>query len=412
MNQKTQTNMNKNQHASSIRPIENYFLRMKTKRYLYLNFAFLLFMVSTNIFPQNKKNSSSADRDKTVKTISLKAEQWEFKPQSVEFAEYKSRPAMKLLTGDQVVLRDLNFTDGTVEYDMEPIDPRFTAFYFRWTNAKESECFYFRDGRAGNPWAVDAIQYAPYIDGVNFWNMLPQFQTRADFRKDDWNHVKLVISGRQMKVFVNSTQQPALEVPILEGNVSSGTLAFDGKVIISNLIVKFNQTEGLSAVAGVDPVAYDPRYLRKWQVSTPITTEKGIDFNEAWVPNANTTWEAIATERGGLVNLTRKFGKTEGRRIVWLRITIQSDKTQDKMLHLGFNNEVWVLINDKPLFMDKNLYGTPMAKQDGRCSLENACIKIPLKEGDNHIMIGVANYFYGWGIIARLDNLDGIIPEK
>lgn len=384
---------------------------MRNSKY-YSLFVFLLFMLSTNTFAQKKKSFSSTDNDKTLKTISLQAEQWDFKPQSVEFAEYKSRPSMKLLTGDIVVLKDLTFTDGTIEYDMEPVDPRFTAFYFRWTSAKESECFYFRTGRAGNPWAVDAIQYAPYIDGINLWNMLPHFQTRADFGKEDWNHVKLVISGRQMKVFVNNMQQPSLEVPILEGNVSSGTLAFDGKVIISNLVVKSNQTEGLPSTAGVDPTSYDPRFLRKWQVSSPITTEKGIDFNDTWVPNANTSWEDISAERGGLVNLTRKFGKTDGRRIVWLRTSIQSDKAQEKMLHLGFNNEVWVLINDKPLYLDKNLYGTPMAKQDGRCSTENACIKLPLKEGDNQIMIGVANYFYGWGIIGRLDDLNGVIPGK
>jgi len=31
-----------------------------------------------------------------------------------------------------------------------------------------------------------------------------------------------------------------------------------------------------------------------------------------------------------------------------------------------------------------------------------------LKEGKNEILIGLANYFYGWGIIARLDDVPGI----
>jgi hypothetical protein len=43
-----------------------------------------------------------------------------------------------------------------------------------------------------------------------------------------------------------------------------------------------------------------------------------------------------------------------------------------------------------------------------RCTIENASIKLPLNEGENEILIGLANYFYGWGIIARLDDMNGI----
>jgi hypothetical protein len=37
---------------------------------------------------------------------------------------------------------------------------------------------------------------------------------------------------------------------------------------------------------------------------------------------------------------------------------------------------------------------------------------MPLIKGDNELIIGVANDFYGWGIMARLDNLEGIEIEK
>jgi hypothetical protein len=33
---------------------------------------------------------------------------------------------------------------------------------------------------------------------------------------------------------------------------------------------------------------------------------------------------------------------------------------------------------------------------------------VPLKAGDNELLIGIANDFYGWGLVARLDNLDDI----
>jgi len=375
------------------------------------SFVVLLSFLSICTFAQKKKgNAASWSQKIETKPILLKAENWECKPQTVEFLEYKSRQAMKLLTSyDRVILKGLDFTNGTIEYDMEPLDPQFTSLYFRWKDDKENECFYFRTARAGKPKAIDGIQYAPSIDGVNLWDMLFHFQTNADFKKEVWNHVKLVISGKQMRVYVNDMLHPALEVPMLEGNSPSGSLAFDGKVIISNLTVTPNSVEGLALEAGIDPTSSDPRYIRNWLVSTPITTPKNIDFSKDFNPTTETKWEDISAERRGLINLTRKFGKTEGRRIVWLKTTIYSDKAQDKMLRFGFSDEVWVMINNKPLYIDKNLYNNPIAKHpDGRCSIENTSMNVPLKEGENQIMVGVANFFYGWGIVSRFDDLDEI----
>jgi hypothetical protein len=68
-----------------------------------------------------------------------------------------------------------------------------------------------------------------------------------------------------------------------------------------------------------------------------------------------------------------------------------------------------VFVNGRFLYVDKNLYGQPIMKEpDGRCSVENASFILPLNAGNNELLIGVANDFYGWGIIARLDSMEGI----
>ena len=215
-----------------------------------------------------------------------------------------------------------------------------------------------------------------------------------------------------MKVYVNNMTQPAIYIPMLEGNTSSGTLAFDGKVTISNLVVRPNQVEGLQPEPTIDPTANDTRYLRKWEVSEPIITDKGVDFRNEYYPNDSTKWEIITSERRGLINLSRKYGMIDGRRIVWLKTNIVSDKDQDKLLRFGFSDEVWVFINNSPLYIDKNLYNTPMQKQPkGRCSVDNTSVTIPLQKGENELLIGVSNFFYGWGIVARFDDLDDVKIE-
>jgi hypothetical protein len=45
---------------------------------------------------------------------------------------------------------------------------------------------------------------------------------------------------------------------------------------------------------------------------------------------------------------------------------------------------------------------------DGRISIDNAKFDITLKAGENDLLVGVANDFFGWGLMARLDKMDGI----
>jgi hypothetical protein len=357
--------------------------------------------------------SAGAQQKKKAITVPLQAAHWNFKPGTVEFLSYKSVPAMKILnSADSAVLKNLDFKDGTIEYDMEPLDPNFTSFHFRRSSAAENECFYFRTAASGKE---GAVQYAPFLGGVNLWDMLFHYQNVAWFEKGTWNHVKLVVSGKQLRVYVNDSLHPVLEVPQLEGNTWHGALSFDGQVIISNLVVKPDQTGGLSPQEGVDITNNDARYLRKWLISPVITMAEKIDYSTGYFPTKETTWDTIRAERRGLINLTRKLGGAEKgvRRLIWLKTTIQSAVAQERTLHLGFSDEVWVFANGKYVYLDKNIYGSPLMKQpDGRCTVDNCSFKLPLAKGDNELLIGVANYFYGWGIIAQVDKLTDIVIEK
>jgi hypothetical protein len=213
----------------------------------------------------------------------------------------------------------------------------------------------------------------------------------------------------QMLVYVNDMTRPALQVSRLEANTKSGGIAFFGKSIIANLVISPGETAGLSPQESFDPTYPDSRYLRQWLVSNPAPLPFGVEVNNKDLPTDSTKWDALTTERRGLVNLTRLYGASPNRRIVWLKTTINSDKDQLRRMDLGFSDEVWVLINGKLAYTDKNLYGQPIMKEpEGRCAVENTSFALPLKSGKNDLLIGVTNFFFGWGIIARLDKLEGI----
>lgn len=355
---------------------------------------------------KSKSNANTLDRK-----IPMLATSWESPPELTEFINHKNVPAIKILSSSgKVVAKDILFTDGTIEFDIDPYDEPFAGIYFRMADDNETEYLYLRVARAGNPVAMDAIQYAAYAKGVNMWDLLDHYQGPASFSRNEWNHIKMVISGKQMVVYVNDMTRPALEIPSLEGNTSQGKLAFNGKCVIANIVLKPGQVEGLSSREGFDPTHHDPRYIRAFQVNEPQPLPKGRELYDGDFPKLAVSWNTINAERRGLINLTRLFGASQSRRYVWLRTKLISKNEQTRRISLGFSDEVWVYLNRQLVFVDKNIYTSPQMRKepDGRISVENAKFDITLKPGENDLLIGVANDFFGWGIMAHLDKMDGI----
>jgi hypothetical protein len=264
--------------------------------------------------------------------------------------------------------------------------------------------------------AFDAVQYASIIQGVNTWDLQHEYQSAANIKIGEWNHVKLIVSGKQLEVFINNPSEPNLEIPCMEGNTSEGKIGigtgFPGQSIFANLLVKPNETEGLSPLPGADITRHDTRYIRNWQVTRPDTLAYGKELNGNMLPNADIHWENINAERRGLVNLSRKFGGHPNRFYVWLKAKIKSESAQSQIIKMGFSDEIWVFVNQKPVYVDKDNYILNMRKSpNGRISLDNCSFPISFIKGENELLIGVANDFYGWGIMARLENLDGIEIE-
>src|SRR5580698_9917398 len=182
--------------------------------------------------------------------VPLRAENWIFKPGRVEFVQTGQGgagsvgAAMKIVDGSGlVILKGIDFSDGVIEFDLLPEERQFSSMYFRWKDSLESETFYFRTDRVGQP---QAIQYAPVMGGVNCWNLFDNYETAAEWQPNVPIHTKLVVSGRRMRVYLNHAVEPALEVPRLEGNVTHGAICFQGKGTLSNLVVHPGQVEGLS----------------------------------------------------------------------------------------------------------------------------------------------------------------------
>lgn len=381
-------------------------------------FLFLCFL-STSIWAQQKKSKAKP------LSFPMTEKHWATLTKDTEFITYKGVPAVQGARNAAmgVLLKDMVFTNGTIEYDVALKGQGFPGINYRISkDSLHYETFYLRYFGSADAKLRYTTQYAPIVDKVNLWDLTDDYQAAVELNETGWNHIKMVIHGKQMRVYVNHMETPSLWVPAMEGITDKGSIALNGNAIYANVVITPDAVDNVPALAGYDPTYNDPRYIREWQVTQPIPYPFGTDLLEG-IPvspgvqiaasylGENANWKFIAAGRRALVNLTKEFGGTPNgeRRLAWLKTIITANKEMDKVLRLGFSDEVWVFINGKPLYQDRNFYGAPGMKfPKGRTSIENAAFTIPLQEGENEVLIGLSNYFYGWGIIARIEDTNGI----
>lgn len=343
----------------------------------------------------------------------FEAAYWDTASTKSAFVNFQGIKVLKMkLNTNPVVLKNYKLSNGTIEFDTQPVDVKgFSPIgvYFRRSSEKESEYIYFRTKVDDRKRDNDDIQYVPIIKGALPFNMYSHFDGPADFHNDQWNHVKIVLSGVQMKVYVNNMTETVLDIPRLESNSGNGNIGFDGQAYFANVVIRPGETEGLSPLEGFDPTRHDINYIRSWKRTNARVLPQGKELTVQDLPRDTAKWVSILAERRGMINLTRTYGGCDTNRFVWLKTKIVSSKDQVMQCQLGFCDEVYVFVNEKLIAADKNQFGQPMSKFPNGClNIDNSMISLPLKKGDNELLIGLINNFYGWGIMARLRSLAGI----
>lgn len=345
-------------------------------------------------------------------TISMTADHWQTKENAEFLRELGFFHGLMRLNNGNAVLKGITFSDGTIEFDVNTIGRGMPGIAFRQQDEGNFELLYLRPD-PNCPAFRACIQYAPQTHGVLLWDFFPQYENRAPLRENGWNHIRMVVSGGRMNVFVNDAPSPTLEVGRLEGDAMKGGLQLQGPGTFANMVITPDAVDGLSPEPARDPLNGDRRLVRNWRLSTFSALPNGKDpmYNE--MPGASEEWKAISTERNGLANLSREYGRPlpePNRAVAWLKTAITSDRKQTKRVDIGWTRELWVFVNGKLAYADKNLFEQEGTRKfpDARCSLENGSFTLPLEAGDNEVAVAIANNFYGWGLMLRLADPEGV----
>ncbi len=360
----------------------------------------------------------------------MTADYWEPSGEAL-FAQQKGIPGgvLELKTGS-AVLTGLSFSNGTIEFDTKLVGKGIVGIRFRRQDKANADVLYLRP-QPDCPRSNDCMQYMPQSHGSFEWDLFPEYQTAAPIVSDGWNHIKMVVMGKRMLVYVDGRAAPTLTVAHLEGDALEGTISFHGPATFANLVVTPDEHGREPLKASPDPTAADPNYVRTWLVSRPLVLPSHIDpafdgptgdaVTYRRMPGDDQAWTPIRAERKGLVNLTHAIGSNSSGAVistVWAKTGIDAKRAQTVHVAVGWAREIWVFLNGNLVYADRNLYAAPsvMKQPDARVALQNGGFDLPLIEGRNHLVVAINDNFPGgnhfkWGFMMRLETIKGLKTE-
>jgi len=318
--------------------------------------------------------------------------------------EHLGRPCLE----GSAILAGVEFTDGVIEVDLAVSGARsYPGIVFRRQSATDLERFYVRPHRSNGAFS-DALQYTPVFNGIAGWQLYngSGFTNYVTMPSDEWVHLKLEVKGTQARVFVGDGDAPDLVIHELKHGRSKGEIGVmgpkDGTAFFSNF--SFRADDGLA----FDPppeIAAPIGMMTDWELSQSFDYSK-IDIEESPDQQGmkDFVWQKVTGEQSGLVDIARFVKRTPGEPdFVWARRTLHAEDDEAGKLELGYSDYVSVFLNGQLLYLGNSAYRSRSPEFAGIVGL-NDTLYLPLKKGDNELLLLVGESFGGWGFMARDGN--------
>lgn len=326
--------------------------------------------------------------------------------------EHLGRRSLRL-KGGIATIAGAHLKDGWIEFDLAFSGERgFMGAVWRVQDRRNYEEFYVRPHQSGNP---DANQYSPVFNGLSGWQLYhgPRYAVPLSYRFGEWNHVKVVFSGDQAEIYLEDMERPVLLVDGLKRSVEAGGVGVSAgnfaPAWFSN--VSFGAMEAPPIEEGLrEPERVPAGVIPSWQVSD-VFSEGVLDGRtELSDEELKRSWTRLETEPSGLANLARVQGIQLRSNTVFARKVLVSDRERIARLDFGFSDRVRVYLNRRLLYRGDDSYLSRDYRFLGSIGFFDA-LYLPLREGENELLMAVSEEVGGWGIQAKLETVAGIAFE-
>jgi hypothetical protein len=317
------------------------------------------------------------------------------------FSENYERAALKdtLFKGKESIMLDgrkmaVAFRKGSryrnIRIECDIAGRVMSGIGFRAKDHQNYHFLYFRPGAGGTK---EAIQYIPIYNGSLSWVLYgyPTYENTADVKSLEWFHAGIEIKGNMMKVYVNYSQLPQMEMRLIESDFDEGEIllrSMFGESYFANLAI------------------YElPDVLSDWQISEQFPRKESLDLDPG---TKSSRWTKAKPDAANVINISRYIDSPNG--VVIAKHTLKADADRDMVLSFDFIGRVKIFLNGRELFyyekykLEKIVPGTQ-------------AIVLHLKKGDNELAFvseGDATVFgkgynamgrsqhQNWGFIAEV----------
>lgn len=358
------------------------------KKILYL---YLFITVSSLQFSQAQNKT---------KITPMNSSNWQIDKGTSSFEIFDNRET--LLLNGKAILKDTQFTNGTIEVDVYANSNRsFAGLIFR-KQQNTMEEVYMRLHKSSQ---ADAIQYSPTFNEELTWQLYKEYQANITFKTEGWNTLRIEIHGYNAVVFVNN--EKVLTVDNLRTNHDKGELGLFA--LFNNRFSNFKVTprDLIRQTIPNTKKHIAPNIISQWNITKAFSFNKdSLNFDNILKENYTT----VSTDKSGLLPFSKYIEKPsagnfeKNTEVYAIASTIiESNNNQVKLFSFDYSDKIIVFLNGTPIFKGNNTFRSKGIQYQGHIDINANKLYLNLKKGENTLHCVVIDKANGWGIIGKLE---------
>jgi hypothetical protein len=260
-----------------------------------------------------------------------------YEPATVQDSLFQGREGLRLDGRRTAVAFRKNMRHKNMRIDCDIAGQVMSGIGFRAKDQNNYHFLYFRTMAGGTK---EAIQYVPVYNGALSWVLYhyPGYENTVDIKQLQWFHATLIVRGSVLKVFVNNSPEPKLQVDLLESDFNEGDIllrSMFGETYFAN----FSVTE-------------IPE-LNDWEISTQFPRKPTLDLDPQ---TKSAKWTKVKPDAANIVNIARYVENPNG--VIIARHIVKAAEDKDIILTFDFIGKLKIFLNGNELYYyEKNKLG-------------------------------------------------------
>jgi hypothetical protein len=220
----------------------------------------------------------------------------------------------------------------------------------------------------------------------------------------------MVIKDRKMDIYINS-DTPSLHISNLLGPDAAGDIRFSGgrqNFHFSNIVI--TPDDDVETIGTAPPKPELPEnVIQRFKVGSKVIAGADIEAKAELDPHllVDQTWQYLDTDESGSANLAKISSRTRDINTLLVKVGLSSDATRTIKFTYGFSDRVTVFLNGKAIAYGDDTYRSRDYRYLGTVGLYDS-VFLPLKKGENQLVLAVTEGFGGWAIKAAMEPVAGV----